>query len=306
MFQHRPDRAAASTPLDDVPAHGVEQSTDLCGVLVGAVDIAQIDGAALRVFVTRDFTVSGVLRIRGDRAPVFLVHGDADVLADAEIDVRGTSLEPGPGGATESCVGRAGAAALGRDGGSGASYRGRGGSGGGGVTSPAIASAFDDVLRAGCAGGKGGDGNGVGGRGGAGAGAVQISAADEMRLSGLINAVGGAGQGGRRQNAGGGGGGGGSGGTVLVEARAFDLDGTDIFRQRIHVGGGGGGSGATADRDGRTGDGFVGADFGPGDGGDGGGTPINALDDGRGGVSVQTGKGGGGGGRGRIIARELF
>lgn len=158
-------------------------------------------------------------------------------------------------------------------------------------------------LRGGCAGGIGGDA--LGGVGGYAGGAIQLIAAEAVRIDGRLTASGGGGTGADDH---GGGGGGGSGGGLLVQTPSLRITGV------VTANGGGGGEGSRTFASASGGDGREGsADVAPGgggtsaggDGGRGGALDSEARDGEQGSLSVPNAAGGGGGGGSVGVIRLL-
>jgi hypothetical protein len=280
---------------------------------------------------------NAVLRVRGDRAAVFLVCREIDI--KGALDASGTAgLMPpdaagrpgrgGPGGFAGGTAG--GGAGQGPGGGGGAEAGcepladsggaggGAGAAGGGGGTGgagqdcrqtgpdggpAAMAPALVPLLGGG---GGGGGGDQSGGPGGGGGGAVQLVAGDRIGLAGggSIRVAGGGGAGGHDGVDSSAGGGGGAGGAVLLEAPVVQLSG------RVIANGGGGGAGyrdnqawgesvAPSGEDGRDDARPAAGGTGSGIGGGGGSGGAGAAAAGRPGESAENG-GGGGGAAGRI------
>ena len=206
----------------------------------------------IAVFRFKKLTIQGDVALIGGRAIVLVSDDDLDV--GGVIDARGTCVgtNAGPGGhaggpkATDGVI-------AGNGGGTGTSTNKLGGGGGGhgGVGGvgrdtvtggPVFGDAVITVLEGGGGGGGGGGGAGAG-AGGGGGGAIQLLSNGRIRIpaGAGINAGGCGGATGIGGNDGGGGGG--AGGTILLEGRTVDIDGT-------LAGNGGGGGGGDANPDG--------------------------------------------------------
>lgn len=280
----------------------------------------QDGGADLLVVTANSLTVTdgGALRIVGATFPVaFVVLGDVDI--GGSIDVS-AGVASGPGGNSAQLCGasRGGPGQIlgtsPRGGGGGGGFGSAGAPGGmagtgpadGGSGGPASGNAALVPLRGGCQGGTGGGANNGGGVGGRAGGAIQISAAGQLRVRGLITSAGGGGLGADADadpDDGPGGGGGGSGGAILLEGFRVTVTGF------LTANGGGGGEGERAG--GRGIDGEPGG-FYEQTGAPGGAGASTAGNGGRGGSRLEPatggenspanngGGGGGGGGFGRI------
>lgn len=183
----------------------------------------------------------GIFRGTAFGAPIrWLVFGDARLVGG--LDVSGTEMGPGPGGALGGMAGNsgepgsagAGAGGVGSGGGggggaAGAGADGRGTSPGRGGVATGTGCAVDFEARA--CGGAGG-GGGAAGAGGHGAGTLVIAALGRLEVGGEVVARGQAGTDGM------GAGGGGGGGTILLAAAELVLD-SDA---RFDASGGSGGS----------------------------------------------------------------
>lgn len=215
-----------------------------------------VEGVNLCVVLTSSFTVSGELRVWGDRALVVLARDAITVTGMLTVASHNNEAASpcsagftGAGARSGARSGSDGAAVSGEyqpdTGGGGGGFCGSGGRGGrsteggtggaGGIG----ASAEDMVPLVGGFGG--GNGNGAAGEGGAGGGAIQLSA-PTVTISGRIVAHGAGGRGGDTggtRNLGAAGGGG-SGGAIHLEALALDLTSTSM----LDVRGGGGGAAA--------------------------------------------------------------
>lgn len=273
------------------------------------------------VLALRGLTLApgSTLELRGDKAVILAVYGDADlqglVDADAEKDVAG------PGGSSgRYCNLSTGAAGsfLSSAGGGGAGNLTAGSVGGNGtlpftfgVGGSLVPYGFPDPLHGGCSGGKGAVRNGADTQasGGGGGGALQVSVAGRLTISGRLSVAGGGGRGGTANKAGGAGAG--SGGGLHLEAQTLLLTGSAM----LLANGGGGGGGAESSSagqdgaDGRDGD-TAQADGGAKGGGEAGagglGESVFGPDE-QGGDSTGGNGGGGGGGAsaGRIHLRGV-
>jgi hypothetical protein len=214
-----------------------------------------VEGVDLCVVLTNRFTLSGELRVVGDRSLVIVARDRIDITASGVLtvaslndestgtcgrDVIGAGAQPmsaaqagqnGVAGSTGSFNPDSGGGGGGRCGGGG---RGGDGLGADGLGDAAggdggSGAAVDDLVPL-VGGTPGGNGFGRVGEGGAGGGAVQLSA-PRVSVLGQILAHGAGGLGGGLENAGrrrGAGGGGGSGGAIHLEgARAHARRGLD-------------------------------------------------------------------------------
>jgi len=267
------------------------------------VAVTQSDSSVVNLVVVKSLEVAAaaVVRVTGEAPLVIVSLGDMTV--DGTIDAHSALLDTGPGGAAQSDAnangggagGGPGASGTATVGGSGGSFCGVGGIGGGNTAGTAYGTSDDRPLVGGSAGGGGAVG------GGAGGGAVQLVAYGTLTISstGAVNV---GGQGGligglsADQNAGGGG----SGGAILLEAPTVDAPGTLAAN-----GGGGGGDYASPSG----GDGSANATAASGGaagssdaaGGNGSAaTTITGAPGGAGTASLNAGGGGGGAGRIRI------
>lgn len=277
----------------------------------GAPELAVVAVSRLEV------TNFGNIEVRGPRAAVFVVFGEAQI--DGVIDVSANTAAAGPGAGAGALCGMGasgGSGGVERGGGAGgalATSGGAGGDGGDESTGAGRSIAWSDLdlepLRGGCPGGNGGTNSASSvGLGGGGGGALQISASVQVRVGagGALYAGGGAGSGASVRR--GGGGGGGSGGGILLDAPTVILTGT------IRANGAGGGAGG-ADRNvaGSARPGETGRDDAPdggsdterqgGQGGDGSGFFRPDGEDADDGAESGQGAGGGGGGGGAGIVR---
>jgi hypothetical protein len=267
--------------------------------------VPQADGSTVNLVVVESLTVAAgaVVRVTGP-VPLVIVSL-SDVSLSGAIDAHSASLNLGAGGAPAAdsnmlgmgMGGGSAGSATAAIGGSGGSFCGLGGYGGGSTAAatPAMTYGNSDIrpLVGGSAGGGGTVGSGAGG------GAIQIVAGGTLNLAAgsWINAGGEGGPIGglaADQNAGGGG----SGGAILLEATTVVVAGT----LAANGGGGGGdygapsGADATADATPAAG-GAAGTSVAAGGNGSAGSTPSGAA-----GVAGTMGlnSGGGGGGSGRI------
>jgi hypothetical protein len=224
-----------------------------------------VEGVDLCVVLTNRFTLSGELRVVGDRSLVIVARDRIDITASGVLtvaslndestgtcgrDVIGAGAQPmsaaqagqnGVAGSTGSFNPDSGGGGGGRCGGGG---RGGDGLGADGLGDAAggdggSGAAVDDLVPL-VGGTPGGNGFGRVGEGGAGGGAVQLSA-PRVSVLGQILAHGAGGLGGGLENAGrrrGAGGGGGSGGAIHLEALELTLGGASM----LDVRGGGGGA----------------------------------------------------------------
>lgn len=293
-----------------------------CGGPLPAVVVRTQQGAGAPelavVAVSRlEVTSMGSIEVRGPRAAVFVVFGEA--LIDGVIDVSANAAAAGPGAGAGALCGMGasgGSGGVERGGGAGGALASSGGAGGDGGDESSGAGrsvAWNDLdlepLRGGCPGGNGGTTSGTSvGLGGGGGGALQLSASVRvfLGLGGALYAGGGAGSGASVRR--GGGGGGGSGGGILLDAPTVTL--TGIIRAN---GAGGGAGGADRNVAGSAGPGETGRDDAPdggsdserqgGQGGDGSGILRADGEDANDGADSGQGAGGGGGGGGAGIVR---
>ncbi len=294
------------------------------------------DGVTLGVFTFHGLHVKpgGIVQFTGAAAAVFLVGGSA--MISGTIDGSGgCNSDPscaGPGGGLGArdlvtVAGGCGPGATAKSvtGNNNDSGGGGGGGGGSGAAGTTVTPSSGGVGGAAClattlvplVGGSGG-GNGsksdglVPGKGGGGGGAFQLTALDQITVSGTITMGGGGGAGGvagvmvgttGTANSGGGGGGG-AGGAILLEAPTLTIAG---FLAANGGGGGGGGEGSAAGMPGNNGNASTAPAIGgapasgAGAGGNGGaGTTAPTT------VTGATSNGGGGGGGvGAIYLRSL-
>jgi hypothetical protein len=216
------------TGLDNNCTGGVvhqEGAANICVVRYGSIDI----------------TATGTLLVSGARALALVTDGALRI--EGELDVNAAGQGNGPGGgailsgdiATSTLGGGgAGFATAGANGGS-AGGDGGGGLGGGKATDPSLLT----VLVGGTRPDRGFGGNSQGSGGGGGA-ATLISCRGAISITGLIDAAGGGGPGGRSGLFAGSmfaGGGGGAGGNVVLQGLAITVTG------QIYANGGGGGAG---------------------------------------------------------------
>lgn len=208
----------------------------------------QSSGADVALLAVADLRLDegATAMVVGNRPLVILVHGTATI----EGAIRYTFRDPasscestggtgtmstvpggtsggGGGGGFGQRMGRATGGAPGGDSGDG----GQGGAGG-----PPTGNAALVPLRGGCAGGRGG--GAFGQPGAPGGGAIQISAREGIRVTGRVEANGGAPLPAAIVMDGGGGGGGGAGGGILLESQLIELGGV----ARLCANGGGGGA----------------------------------------------------------------
>ncbi len=267
--------------------------------------VMQADGTWVNLVVVQSLTVAAGVVVRVSGPVPLIVVSLGDVTLSGAVDAHSASLAPGPGGAPPAASNTIGSGAGGGSagsgsaeiGGSGGSFCGLGGYGGGSTAAatPAVPYGNSDIrpLAGGSAGGGGAVGSGAGG------GAIQIVAGGTLTLP-TGSAINAGGEGGpigglaSDQNAGGGG----SGGAILLEATTAAIAGT----LAANGGGGGGdyaapaGADATADATPAAG-GAGGADVAAGGNGSAGSTPSGSV--GMAGTP-NLNSGGGGGGAGRI------
>lgn len=153
---------------DDDTGHAL-----LGGIMIPTLTVTPPAGPELQVYRMRSLSITGPLRFIGDRVPVLVVYGDADI--SEAIDVGGNAETSGPG-ADFSCGTSQGVT------GESTSNCGAGGSGGGNYTAggtgggvpdldnpnsgqPTAGGSLlpdDNTLRGGCRGGYGGGGTAAG------------------------------------------------------------------------------------------------------------------------------------------------
>ena len=223
------------------------------------------DGLGVFTFHRLTVATPGTIRFVGTRAAVFVVETVATI--EGTVDGSGgcamTTTCAGPGGGTgasrDAVATGCGAGSSGIEGAS-VDDAGGGGAGAGAVGAPGGGGTNPPASVRGAGGGsclqptgqplRGGSGGGAGSsrteaRGGGGGGGFQLTALEQIDVSGTITMAGGGGAGGpgtvgtASPNAGAGGGGG-SGGTILIEAPTVLLGATTILAAN---GGGGGGGG---------------------------------------------------------------
>lgn len=300
------------------------------GLVSGIGYYSQVQGGVpVGVFVFRSLAVAKGVQVSftGARGVVFLVDS-ASIAGDLDLDAgHGRQDLPGAGGGAGSTErGMAGGCAPGtRDGAgkdgtqsdlydSGAGGGGHvddgapGGAGGNGATSPGdggpmCADAdFLQPLIGGGGGGKGAPGaSATAASGGGGGGAIQITALNQLTVSGVIHASGAGGEGGTMSiSNGGGGAGGGAGGSILLESPILTLTGATLAAKGAGGGGDGGAQPVLPGQNGGTSaevpQGSIANDAGGGTGGANSGPDV--------GTTGAYDGGGGGGGRGRIVLRS--
>ncbi|MGN6104280.1 MAG: hypothetical protein ACTHU0_04185 [Kofleriaceae bacterium] len=228
------DTDDATLAIPGFPAGGVR----MISMQRGGDDVALLAVADLQL------DSGAIVTVEGNRPLAFLVHGTANIegairytfrdpasMCEGVGGVGTTSVESssgggGGGGGFGQRAGRATGGAPGGDSGVG----GEGGAGGSPTGNAALV-----PLRGGCAGGRGG--GAFGQPGAPGGGAIQISARDAIRVTGQVEASGGAPPPGVAMG-GGGAGGGGAGGGILLESRLVELG----VQARLCANGGGGGA----------------------------------------------------------------
>jgi hypothetical protein len=285
-----------------------------CPGLQAAVSrVTLLDGSAATVLAFNDLDIAAdaSLRFEGERPAVIAVFRNA-LIEGAVLANSTAGVSSGAGSNGPHCAARAGGDGIAyQSGAGGAGYATVGGAGGAGNGAAGGAGGTQDPsrspspLRAGCPGGFTGLDNNV--ARGAGGGALQISAASELRISGVVSASGAGGLGGPTNDSGGFGGG--SGGTLVLEGDTVFIAST--ARLTANGGGGGGGAGDGNTRRGGRGEdgkaasavqalggapGVAGAGSG-GQGGAGTTAPTNGE------LSPFAGGGGGGGAAGAIFVR---
>jgi hypothetical protein len=301
---------------------GTLNGTPFPGLTMGTL-IAQTGAPTVRMlqFGTLYITPNGALVLVGKTPLLFAAHrvnieGVLDLnQANVMLDPICTAAEGGGNG-------------YGGGGGGGGGFGSTGGNGGqagdatnltGRAAGGNAAAAGFTPLRASCPGRKGASGpDAMVGSAGAAGGTIQITARDEIMVSGSIRANGSGGGGAASVNmpscggpCGAGGGGGGAGGTIFLEAPMVTFTGTT--RLCANGGSGGGGAGTNGGTGSASGGGLlcsnsspnggIGA-FGGGQGGSGGSVSQPAGQNGNDGEAASTSGGGGGGGSvGRIGVR---
>ncbi|MBI4821730.1 MAG: hypothetical protein HY791_36050 [Deltaproteobacteria bacterium] len=238
-FGRLPDSTGITTG-----ANGVFDTESDCEATSSLGECAFVSAGTISACVCRsDELIVQDLTVVGPRALVLLASRKIEIMGT--LDVAGHGTENGSGVSYIFNL-----AASGTSGGRGGSFGTEGGGGG-----PAAHGSQNLVpLYGGMRGQNICAGSALGGGGG---GAVQISAGQEVRISGSINASGGGGGWGRSGDSCNGGGGGGSGGGILLEAPRVELSGAT----KIVANGGGGGSGGGTDNSGNSGsDGLLGSD----------------------------------------------
>ncbi len=275
----------------------IQQPLSLEVVLISISGLEVASGSTLKLVGTRPviFAVAGPVVVAGviDASANHVTAGAGGsrscLLANGFDGVEVNSSGGGGGGAGHSEAGAAGGASR-----SGAPGGLAGGTRGSDQLSPIVG---------GC---MGGDGGATSSSGGAGGGAVQISASEQITISGAIRAGGGGGIGANRRE---GGGGGGSGGAIFVEGRAVEIAGNALLSATGGAGGEGGGEASGSDgADGENGGGALAAAGGQtqaegGNGGAGGAGAGTSPTAGGAGTTGRAGGGGGGGAAGRIRLR---
>jgi hypothetical protein len=229
-----------------------------CGIDATSYSIRNMNqrggGRPATLLLVKSLNVVGTMISSGSRP--LLVVAQNTITVSGLVDVSSVSAVPASNsvvgaGVSPCLLGNGGMLAGNPDfasGGAGGSFASKGGNGGaaesvaGGAASAAASNQLLEPLRGGCSGGTGGgllggDSIGTGGEGG---GAIQLSAFDNVTISGNILANG---AGGREGEAammtgakGTAGGGGGSGGAILLDSKLITLAGARI----VAVGGGGG------------------------------------------------------------------
>ncbi|HJZ88056.1 MAG TPA: hypothetical protein VKN99_22940, partial [Polyangia bacterium] len=208
------------------PSGNFDTDTDcVAPSALGNCRVAQPSGGLPEVCVCRsDELTIGSLQVSGARA--LALFALRSVTVSGTLDVSGRGLTDGAGAA------RAYASASdGLVGGTGGSYAS---SGGGSGAAASYGEAAIIPLQGGM---RGQDACSV--RGGGAGGALQVSAGEQITVTGRIQAGGGGGRGGRGGGSCLGGAGGGSGGAVLLEAPMVAMTGAAAANG---AGGGGGGS----------------------------------------------------------------
>ena len=275
-------------------------------------------------------TTGATIRFTGARSAVFVSGTDAAIAGTIDGSGGCNGADPmcaGPGAglggntlAATGCgpggIGVSASTGTSDGGGGGGGGRGAGGGGGmggadgtAGLAGSACVSSLAEPLVGGAGGGTGADGAAPPCKGGGGGGALQITAVDEITVSGTITMGGSGGEGGRPDpmlvNAGAGCGGG-AGGSILLEALAVTIGNTGV----IAANGGGGGGGASLGTAGNRGASggltttpAVGGTPASPNSGVGGAGAAGAVAAAVGAASASSNGGGGGGGIGAIYVR---
>ncbi|HTR52521.1 MAG TPA: hypothetical protein VMJ10_17525 [Kofleriaceae bacterium] len=326
---------AATLDTDTGAITGSLTRTAGSGVIAGIGFAQETVGAPMGVFVFSSLavTATGSLQLTGSRSAVFLVRHSATIAGtiDGSGGKCGTGQAcAGPGGGAGATIaatpggcgpGGTGAMDTASNADSGGGGGGGGASGGGGGDGGAIAAGGGGAgciaatlvpLVGGSGGGGGGPGAAAARSGGGGGGALQITALDQIDITGTITMAGAGGQGGGSQAVspfnGGAGCGGGAGGGILLEAIAVTIEAGAV----VAANGGGGGGAADGPKDGADGAngaasgtpaaGGLAGNGGPGTAGGAGGagtaTALTAQD-----APATDNGGGGGGAAGRIYLR---
>lgn len=279
-------------------------------------------GGALRVISSNHVAIESGATLRVTGSIPLLIAAFSDITIAGTLDVSSKREgESGPGANPALCTANAAQTGdpsdSGSGGGGGGGFQGNGSAGGdvdldaqdgilGGEGGSAVGS-VPAIVVGGCSGADSGVGEGVVGVAGNGGGAVQLSAFESIRVSGVIQAGGAAGGGGPADTACGGGGGG-SGGYIGLEAQQINSS-----QSTLAANGGSGGEGTDQSGGGADGEnGKASAEAAPGgqdvsdcgtDGGDGSdavnldGGPVDPPD--------SCGGGGGGGGAGYVLIRAV-
>lgn len=217
--------APGTTSLDLGGAQSVSTTDD--ATCSGGV-VVQSGGPDICVIRHTTLTVSGSVRLSGQRAVALVADGD--LVVAGTIDASADGSTDGPGGGTTT----SGTFSGGVAGGGGAGHKTSGGSGNGATNGGA---AMNGLLAPVLVGGPAPD------AGGGGGGAVTlISCSGAVRVSGSIDVGGGGGFAGRyapNQSASLGGAGGGAGGVIVLQGRSIEVTGS------LFANGGSGGGGKT-------------------------------------------------------------
>ena len=273
--------------------HATDETASVVVISVDSFDLAS--GATLRAIGTRPLLIASRSSIT--------VAGEIDV-SSPRTGVPGAGANPGaclPATPGEDDVGGAaggGGGGFGTDGGRGGDGDANSSSGGdgtavggeGGAAVPA-----PTVVIGGCPGARGGEGEAGRADPGNGGGAIQLTACQQITVSGTIQAGGGGGESVNREA---GGAGGGSGGFIGLDAPIVDVSGGSLAAN----GGGGGGGGDFSNAGEAGSDGALGSQPAAGgrrsnnNGTDGGAGGAGATLNGQGVPNPVNGAGGGGGG----------
>lgn len=323
---HVPDSCALGPPggalvLDEAGVYDYDTDTGLLTPPAGAafsLVTTDIDGVSA-AWVTNLEISSGSTLLAHGQSPLFIAS-DGSIVVQGRISVRsagafvaaganptacpilaaGENDQGGGGGGGGGGFGAAGA--TGSDGDSNdnnADGTSSGGAGGSAVGVP-------NVIRGGCPGARGGNGLTAGaGDGGAGGGAVQLTARNEIDVSGGTVEAGGAGGKLATDSSISAGGGGGSGGYIGIDAPTRTFDDNTVLAANGGGGGAGIGNAGGGSEDGTSGLAMAaaaaGGTAGAGGGNGGGGGFRDSADGGAPAAPPVGGGGGGGGGAGYVV-----